>query len=470
VLLSPGFDQFDTKLLGEYGFGRFANVVSSLMLERMLSASGPTKGHIERPSDSASPKKIAWLQCVGSRDERKDKPYCSAVCCMFATKQALIIRDHYPTIETDIFYMDMRAYGKGFDSYVDRAKNTFGVRYHRGMISKIYELPEDRSLELRYVDEFGELKKEVFDLVVLSSGITPGSSVKQLAAICGVSLNEFGFAKKTITAPNKTEKPGVYVSGVIEGPRDIPETVVSASSAAALIGADISESRWSGISPKIYPPEKNVSQETPRIGVFICRCGTNIARVVDVPTLTEYAKTLPNVVHAEENLYTCSADTQLHLAEKIAEHRLNRVVVASCTPRTHEPLFQETLRDAGLNKYLFEMANIRDQCSWVHAGDADSANDKAKDLLRMAAARAARLAPLTARSIDVTKSALVVGGGVSGMSAALSLASQGFFTSIVEKEAQLGGNTRRLTMLEDGSDPSSWLTDLIRKTISNPKI
>lgn len=470
VLLSPGFDQFDTRLVGEYGFGRYANVVSSLMVERMLSASGPTDGHIKRPSDRAVPKKIAWIQCVGSRDERTRKPYCSAVCCMFATKQALIIRDHFPEIETDIFYMDLRAYGKGFDTYVERAKHQFGVRYHRGMISKIHELPEDKGLEIRHVTESGTLQTECFDMVVLSSGLTPSASVKQLAEIAGITLNEFEFAEKQLSLPNRTARKGVYVAGVIEGPRDIPETVMGASSAAALIGADISALRWSGITEKQYPIERDVSKEIPRTGVFICRCGVNIARVVDVPTLTQYAKTLPNVVHAEENLYTCSADTQLHLAEKIAEYGLNRIVVASCTPRTHEALFQETLRDAGLNKYLFEMANIRDQCAWVHADNSPAANEKAKDLVRMAVARAGQLATLPARSISVTQSAMIIGGGPAGMVAALTLAAQGFNSVIVEKDTTLGGNLQHLTALEDGTDPREFLNKTLSEIDANPRI
>ena len=210
--------------------------------------------------------------------------------------------------------------------------------------------------------------------------------------------------------------------------------------------------------------------EEPRVGVFICRCGTNIARVVDVPAVVEYAKTIPNVVHAEENLYTCSTDTQEKMIKAIQEKGLNRVVVASCSPRTHEPLFQDTIREGGLNKYLFEMANIRDQCSWVHATHMPESTEKAKDLVRMAVARAETLLPLHQQRAEVTRRALIIGGGLSGMTAALAIAAQGFEAVLVEREKELGGNARKIFFTEQQEDPQALLADLIKQVESNPTI
>jgi len=470
VVLAPGLDQINPSARGEFGHGRYPDVISSLELERLLSSSGPGAGHFYRPSDGTRPKRMAWIQCVGSRDERGGRRMCSAVCCMFATKQAALTCEHYPDTEATIFFLDMRAYGKGFDVYVERAKSRHGVRYQRAMVSRVDEVPGTGELEIAYRDNDGRLQRERFDMVVLSSGLTASASARELAGCAGIELDEYGFATRRRMEPNLTDRPGVFVAGGIEGPRDIPETVVSASSAAARCGAVLQRVRGTQVTPRQFPPERDVRGDPLRVGVFVCRCGVNIARVVDVPALTEYASKLPGVVHAEENLYTCSADTQRRMVEQIKEHDLNRVVVASCTPRTHEALFQATVRVAGLNKYLFEMANIRDQCSWVHADQEQSANEKAEDLVRMAVARALELEPLPERRVDVVGSALVVGGGVAGLAAAAALAEQGFPTTVVEREAELGGNLRRLRRLQFDQDPRVVLRDLLERIEHTGKV
>jgi heterodisulfide reductase subunit A len=320
---------------------------------------------------------------------------------MYATKEAIMAIDHVPGLEATIFYNDIRAHGKGFEYYYESAKNKYGVRYVRGIISTVKEDPATGNLRLRYLADSGGIEEGEFDLVVLSTGLVPSSGTKELAEQLGIALDRFGFASTDSFSANRTSRPGIYAAGAFETPMDIPETVMGASSAAALAMADLADVRGTMIVEKEYPPEREIQGEEPRVGVFVCRCGTNIARVVEIPSVAEYSKTLPNVTYAEENLYTCSTDTQKRIIEAINEHRLNRVVVASCTPRTHEPLFRDTLREAGLNKYLFEMANIRDQCSWVHATHPQEATEKAKDLVRMAVARAATLAPLREMSVDV---------------------------------------------------------------------
>jgi heterodisulfide reductase subunit A-like polyferredoxin len=468
IILAPGSEVYDARLSPEYGLGRYPNVLNALQFERILSASGPTLGHVIRPSDKRVPRKIAFLQCVGSRD--RNHPYCSAVCCMSATKEAIIAKEHEKGIEPTIFFIDLRAYGKGFDAYYERAKQEYGVRYVRCLVSRVAEDPQSKNLRISYVDRRGEFQEEEFDLVVLSVGMTPSASTRELAKNLDVGLDSYGFAKTDTFTPMATSRTGIYVCGVFQGPKDIPETVAQASGAAAAASEILSEARGTLVLRKEYPAQKDVQKEEPRIGVFICRCGNNIAGVVDVPGLKEYARSLPNVVYAEENIYTCSQDTQEKIKKAIEENRLNRVVVASCSPRTHEPLFQETILEAGLNRYLFEMANIRDQCSWVHMDQKEAATKKARDLIRMAAANARLILPLEQLKKGVVKSGLVIGGGLSGMSAALGLADQGFQVFLVEKEETLGGNLRHLYHTLEGKDVQKYLAELTDRVMRHSQI
>jgi heterodisulfide reductase subunit A-like polyferredoxin len=470
VVLAPGFEPFDAAIKGEYGHGRMANVVTSLEFERILSASGPFQGQVVRPSDGKHPVKIAWIQCVGSRDETCGRDYCSSVCCMYATKEAIIAGEHDSAIQPTIFYNDIRAFGKGFERYYESAKEKFGLRYIKSMVSGVKELQQSKNLLLEHGGENGEKVQEEFDMVVLSVGLVPSSSAKKLADRLNIDLDRFGFCETGEFQPNVTSRVGIYVAGAFDAPMDIPESVMSASSAASLASEAVVEVRGTMVTEKEYPPEIDLNGQEPRVGVFVCRCGTNIARVVDVPVVVEYANTLPYVVYAEENLYTCSTDTQGKIIEAIKEHQLNRVVVASCSPRTHEPLFQDTIREGGLNTFLFDMANIRDQCSWVHATHLPEATEKAKDLVQMAVARAVTLQPLHEMRAEIKRKALVVGGGASGMTAALGLAAQGFEAVLVEREKELGGNLRHIYYSEDGSDPQVLLSRLIEQVESEPRI
>jgi heterodisulfide reductase subunit A-like polyferredoxin len=470
IILSPGFDEFEPSLKSEYGYGRFPNVVSSIEFERFLSASGPFKGQVFRPSDQKHPKRVAWIQCVGSRDSHIGKGYCSSVCCMYATKEAVIAKEHAPETEATIFFMDMRAYGKDFDKYIERAKKEYGVRYIRSRVSHVKEDPKTNNLTIHYETEEGEMVSEEFDLVVLSVGLEPTRSHQEIAKIFDIDLNHYGFAKTSIFSPLKTSRPGIFVSGVFSGPKDVPETVAQASAAAAEASSLLAEAKGTLVIEKEYVPEKNVNYQGPRIGAFICHCGINIGGVVDVPAVVEYAKTLPNVVHAEGNLYTCSQDTQDQIKKMIEEHQLNRVVVASCTPRTHEPLFQDTIREAGLNRYLFDMANIRDQCSWVHMTQPKEATEKAKDLVRMSIAKAVLLDPLPTQMVEMNQKALVIGGGLAGMTAAQKIAQAGYEVYLVEKESELGGKARSIHYTLDGNDVQSNLESLSGGVKKDPRI
>ncbi len=461
VILAPGFEAVPGQIRPEFGYEQYANVVTSLEFERLLSASGPSDGHVLRPSDGVAPRRVAWIQCVGSRDSSCGRDYCSSVCCMYATKEAVIAREHDDRIEATIFYIDLRAFGKGFDEYATRAQEHHGVRYLRSMVSRVIEDPVSGNLELRYVDEAGQRTNEEFDLVVLSVGLQVRQDTRELAGRLGVDLDPFGFARTSTTQPLASSRPGVFVCGVFNEPKDIPETVSEASGAAGVAAAELAAARGTLVRQEERPPERQIpASEALRIGVFVCHCGINIAAIVDVKDVAAYARELPGVVHADDFLYTCSQDTQEKMREIIKEHRLNRVVVASCSPRTHEPLFQDTLVQAGLNKYLFDMANIRDQCSWVHRQDKARATEKAKRLTRMSVANAACARPLQEREFEVNSNLLVIGGGLAGMIAAREAARQGFGVYLVEQQEQLGGNLRKLRRTYDGLVVADFLSQL----------
>jgi len=469
VILAPGFEEFDPRLKSEYGYSRYPNVVSSIEFERILSASGPYGGMVLRPSDGEIPRKVAFIQCVGSRDAKLGNNYCSSACCMYGIKEAVIAMEHSPGVQCTIFFMDVRAYGKEFDDYYIRAEKEHGVKFVRSRVSHIDEVLGSRNLIVRYVDDQGS-KDEEFDLVVLSVGMRPPKNAQELAKTMGIELNKYNFCSTQTFSPLNTSRPGVYVCGAFSAPKDIPESVAQASGAAAKAASMIAPERGKLTVAKEYPPERDVSGEEPRIGVFICHCGINIGGIVNVPEVVEYAKTLPNVVYAEHNLYTCSQDTQKRIREKIKEHNLNRVIVASCTPRTHEPLFRETVQEAGLNIYLFEMANIRDQCSWVHMHEHEKATEKAKDLVRSIVAKSRLLNPLKKPMINIVPVGLVIGGGLAGMTAALELAKQGFEVHLVEKERELGGNLRSIYYLLESEDPQERLRAIIKEVTDNEKI
>ncbi|MDA3791585.1 MAG: FAD-dependent oxidoreductase [Desulfobacula sp.] len=471
IIMAPGFTPFDPSPHAHYNYFNHPNVVTSLEFERILSASGPFQGHLVRPSDHKEPKKIAWLQCTGSRDLNTcDNSYCSSVCCMYAVKQTVIAKEHSTkSLDAAVFYMDMRTYGKDFDRYYLRAKNEKGVRFIRSRVHTVEE-HSDNNLKLKYVTDAGELVEEIFDMVILSIGLVSGPQNIELAENLGIELNSHNFAKTLDLSPVETSREGIYVCGVFQGPKDIPQSVMEASAAAACASERLAPARGTLTRTKILPPETDVKGLEPRIGVFVCNCGINIGGVADVPCVRDFAATLPHVVHVEDNLFTCSQDTQEKIKQVIIEKQINRVVVASCSPRTPEPLFQETIREAGLNKYLFEMANIRDQNTWVHMNDKNKATQKAKDLVSMAVAKVAFVEPLYQMSLDVIASLLVVGGGIAGMEAALSAADQGYPVFLVEKTDTLGGVARDLLTTIQGEKIAPYLNELAKKIEQNKLI
>ncbi len=471
VVLAPGYEIFDPAKRGDYGYGKMENVVTSLDFERLLCATGPFEGEIRRPSDKKHPHKIAWIHCVGSRQMTPGgNSYCSAVCCSYTQKQVILAKDHDAEIEAAIFHNDIRSYGKDFERFYQRAENLPGVRFIRSYVSIGKEIPETKNVTIRYATTADGVKEEEFDLVVLSVGLNPPADARRLADTFGIELNAHGFCKTGPFSPIETTRPGVFVSGAFQGPLDIPESVVAASGAHALCGQLLASRRGNLAKERLYPPERDVSGEPARVGVFVCHCGANIGRVVDVPSVVDYCLTLDHVVHAEESLFACATDAAQQISGTIREKGLNRVVVAACTPRTHEPLFRDTLREGGINQYFFEMANIREHCSWVHSREKEDATQKAKDIVRMAVARTTRLEPLQEFELPVDKKALVVGGGLAGMTSSLAMASQGYEVFLVEKDSDLGGMVRRIHYTLDGLDVQSYLRDLTRNVYRHPLI
>ncbi|HET9723182.1 MAG TPA: FAD-dependent oxidoreductase, partial [Actinomycetota bacterium] len=467
VVLAPGFDVHDPGTRGEYGYGRYPNVLSALEYERMLSASGPTQGQIGRPSDGRHPRSVAFIQCVGSRDQ--EHGYCSSVCCMFANKQAMLTLDHEPECEATVFLMDMRAMGKGADAFFRRARD-MGVRFVRSRPSSIREDPRTGDPIITWEDAAGALHTDRFDLVVLSVGVEPSRGARATAGALGIALERHGFCELQEYEPLDTSRPGVFVAGPFGEPKDIPDSVAEASAAAARVMAELADSRGTLTAETRYPPERPVEDEDPRVGVFVCHCGSNIASVIDVEDAADYARGLRGVVCARDTMYACSSDSLALIKEQVREHGLNRVVVASCTPRTHEPIFQDTLREAGLNPFLFEMANIRDQASWVHRDEPERATAKAKDLIRMSVARARELEPLPMSDVPITHAAVVVGGGVAGMTSAVALGEMGHQVHLVERTGRLGGYALQLDRTIDGGDPVALAAELARRVTANPNV
>jgi heterodisulfide reductase subunit A-like polyferredoxin len=470
IVAVPGFEEFLAQLKYDFGYSRYPDVVSSIQFERILSASGPFAGHVKRISDGKTPKKIAFLQCVGSRDISCHNAYCSSVCCMYAIKEAVIAKEHLKDVDVTIFFMDMRAFGKDFDKYYERAKSQYGVRFERARVCDVYKKNGNDQLTVKFAPDTAQIAEEEFDMVVLSVGLQPGQQSKNLAQKLGVRLDPNGFIWTNSLRPLETSQPGIFVGGTASGPKDIPETVTQASGTACRVGQLLADVRGSLTAEQEFPPEKDVTDLDPRIGVFVCHCGINIGAVVNVPSAAEFAKSLPHVVYAEDNLYTCSQDTQDHIRQMIEEHNLNRVVVASCSPRTHEPLFQQTLREASLNPHLFEMANIRDQCSWIHMNEPEEATQKALSLIRMAVAKVALVEPLAQAQLDVTPSALIIGAGLAGMTAAIAVADQGFKVNLVEREKSLGGNLQKIRSTFDEPDIRAYLEQLTKQVQKHKNI
>ncbi|MBE9508516.1 MAG: FAD-dependent oxidoreductase, partial [Chloroflexi bacterium] len=316
IILSLGYEISNPTEYGELGYGRYPNVIHSMQYERLASRSGPTEGIVMRPSDGECPRRIAWIQCVGSRDEKH--PYCSSICCMYATKEAMLAKQRSSPeagdIHCQIFMMDERAFGKEFNTYYKQAQEEYGVEYTRCRISAITEDTETHDLILRYPDKDGKFVEGRFDMVVLSVGALPPSGSRDLADLLGIELNPYGFCETDKFAPLETSRPGIYVCGAFASPKEISETILDAAGAAGdvmrLLSSDVGARRYGREYPFIsepghLPPERDVAGEEPRIGIFVCRCYPSIAGIVDTDALADFTAGLPGVVHVETMDYAC---------------------------------------------------------------------------------------------------------------------------------------------------------------------
>ncbi len=471
IIVATGFDLMDVSSLERYGYGKYSNVTVSLEYERIMCASGPTKGEILRPSDNKHPHKIGFILCVGSRNVNL-KPYCSKICCMYATKEAIMTMEHHSDAEILVFYNDLRTIGKNHNEFIDRAKSDYKVQYVRGLPNKIYENTETKDLIIRHKDfDTGEIKFDTVDMVVLFPAVIPSRGAEEFNDILGVEMDEYGFIKPVSSTNNiETNIPGIYVCGCVHGPEDISTSVAEASGAASKAASRTSITTIDEIKEDIV--ERKVSKsDPPRIGVFICHCGSNIAGFVDVEKVAEEIKTVPDVAYVERNLYTCSEESQNSIKAAIEKYDLNRVVIAACTPRTHLPLFQGTCHEVGLNPYLVLFASIRELVSWVHMSEPEKATQKAKEQILMCIAKSRLVEPLHDIEVNVLPASLVIGGGIAGMTAALAMAKKGFKVYIVERSENLGGFIRNLNEINtEGTSSEEVLTPILQAIKTNPNI
>ncbi len=470
VILAPGLKPFNPKGIRTWGYGIIPNVITSMEMERYLSSTNPTHGGLTRLSDGKKVKRMAFLQCVGSRDINKvSNGYCSSVCCMYAIKQALTVKEYDGNLEVSVFFIDMRTYGKDFERYYERAKKA-GIEFRRCRVHSLEPVPGSGNVYFRYIDNDGKQIEDQFDLVVLSVGLVTPQSAIDVASKADIDLNHNLFVETPSFNPVATTREGVYVCGTFTGPKDIPQAITEASAAVSEATKHLTAVGSAIVQRRKRFPERDISREEPRIGVFVCRCGSNIAGTIDVNRLVDYSRSLPSVVYAEQDVFLCSHDAQDAIRKKIREKRLNRIVVAACTPRTHEELFRETIRSAGLNGYLLEIANIRNHASWVHAKEPEKATEKAMDLLRMAVAKAALLVPVYPTRIKINRNALVIGGGLAGMVAALDIAEHGFPVHLIEKTTTLGGQARHLFLTWKGEAIAPVLDDIQARVRTHPLI
>jgi heterodisulfide reductase subunit A2 len=478
IILAMGYTLTDPLELEEYGYGRYLNVVHSMQYERYVSRSGPTEGLLLRPSDNTAPKRIAWLQCIGSRDQKH--PYCSSICCMYATKEAVLAKERLDDVHCQIFIMDERAFNKEYNAYFHRSTSQYGVQYTRCRISDIQEDPQTKDLIVQYPDpeNNGQIKEDRFDMIVLSVGVRPPSGAAIVSRQLGFDLNQYGFCQTDKFNPLETSQPGIYVCGAFSSPKEIAETIIDSAGAAGDVMRMFQNNLGSSYSTREYPfltnqeflPEIDIQGQDPRIGVFSCQCYPTMEGIIDINSLLEKSAVFPHVVHTENIEYGCFPEGLQKIKDSIKKHKLNRVVVAACSHRTHESLFQKTIREAGLNSYLVEMVNLRGFAAWVHPHQPELASRKGLELVRIGVGRAAELEPIYKSSIPPHRRALVIGGGVAGMTAALSVADSGYDVVLIERDEYLGGNLQKVHYLVEGDNPNKLLRDLVNRIIVHEHI
>lgn len=477
IILALGFEVYDPKIQEELGFQRYSNVLKAMQYERLASRSGPTEGIVIRPSNGQPPRSVAWLQCIGSRDQ--EQQFCSSICCMYATKEAILAKQRLgEEVSCSVFIMDERAFNKEYSAYFTKAREQHGINYLRCRVSEIQEDPETRDLILHYADPNGKLHQERFEMVVLATGLQPPQSAGQLSEMLEIELNQYGFCQTDKFTPLQTTRPGVFVCGAFSSPKEIVETIIDASGAAAEVMRLLNDRlhthkytrAWPFLSEDGFPPERDISGEPVRTGVFMCSCAGTILEDIDLPAIHNQVLHLPGVVHSERMDVACLPEALAALEASILTHQLNRIVVAACSNRTHESLFQRAVLRTGLNPYLLEVVNLRDQCTHVHRQQPEVVNRKALEVVRMAVGRAQAAKPIHKDLHPCLPAALVIGGGAAGMTAALAIADSGYDVHLVEKTERLGGNLLDLYYVAEGYNPQRLMRDLVNRVRAHQRI
>ena len=446
IILAAGIETFDPTKYDTYSYGTLPNVLTSVEYEQIQRPLGPEKGIPKRPSDGQIPKKIAWLQCVGSRDINQcDAPYCSSVCCMHALKEAVNTKAFDEDIETTIFYMDMRTHGKGFEDYFNDAISR-DIQLVRSRVHTIDPVPGNDDLEIVYSDDNEQIQKQTFNMIVLSVGLRPSAEAIELAKKIGVDLNENHFIAKGPFKPVSTNIPGIFVCGGLSGPFDIGESITQAAASVSEIAAVLGPAPFS--APQPYPKPSKAATKKPKILVAYHFCpGMESGLSAE---LEKQAGQIPGVAA----VVNVNGDILAKLTEKIKETDANRLVFASCTPVVHKSLIEEALKRTALNPYLYETVDLR-------AVDPDTAGAQLRDRIRMGVARAAFITPPPVREIQVVKRALVVGGGIAGLESALAISREGYPVTVVEKEKGLGGHGLHVKGTWQGYDVQAYLKALV---------
>jgi heterodisulfide reductase subunit A len=461
IIVAVGYDSFDPRLMDEYGYGKHPDILTALEFERLINSAGPTGGEIIKPSNGEHPQNILFVLCVGSRDQRHFR-YCSRFCCMYSIKHAYQAVDH-KIPEVAVMYMDVRAYGKGFDGFWMRTQEA-GASFIRGRPSRI--CPNGNgAIRVDYEDALEMRRRAVdYDMVVLATAVTPPEGLVDLSNRLGIELDADGFIRSMEAESGliATTRPGIYAAGCVSGPKDIPDSVAEGSGAASLALGHLTTKYWP--EPPVIEPIEDI--EHPKVGVFVCHCGNNIAGVIDVEEVVKRTRSLPDVVHVSSQMFSCAGNTQAEIEEAIKSEGINRVVIAACSPKTHESIFRGVMLRSGLNPFLLEMSNIRNMDSWVHKNEKEAATTKAVDMVSMAVEKARRLEPLEISELPLTQSALVIGGGIAGVTAALALDDQGFETHLVEQNDRLGG---LLTELDEISPAGLSADELIKVKVRELK-
>ena len=469
IVFTPGVQPYyGSSEAKKLGHGTMANVIDNFQMDRLVSIYGPTKGQITRPSDGEIAHKIAFIQCVGSRKSGDDNlEYCSSVCCMYSIRAAMSTQAKDVENDITIFHNDIMAISKTHEKVYGEAQEN-GIKFIRGNVSSITEDPETNNLTLHYVSEAGgESCEEVFDLVVLSLGLIPSQSGVTIAESVGIPLNSWKFPE--LPKHSNLALPGIAVGGSFKSLEDTPLAVAD-SQAAAMEVADFLSDAEPENKKSSPPPELDVRGIPPRVGVYVCECGGIISKVVDTGMLAEFASELDGVVETKTVPYASYKDGSDQIQRSIKEKEVNRVVFVGCSYRSHLPKIQNLVRQVGLNKFLVEMVNARELCAWVHIGEKDKATERMKDEIKGIVAKVKGLEPLPVYTREVRQRGLVIGGGIAGMVAALSVSSQGIPVDLVEKTNSLGGNASRLSYNAEGKKISEYLDTIKREVNDNSLI